>query len=117
VENYTLVRQEHLNHYGFLFGGMTLKWVDEFAWVSATLDHPDCNFVTRAMDNIEFKENVPNGSIMRFSTKQNRLGRTSVTYLVEVFARAPGDKKEGRVFVTHITFVNVDPAGNAKPLV
>lgn len=31
MENFTLVRPEHLNHHGYLFGGVLLKWVDEYA--------------------------------------------------------------------------------------
>ena len=29
MENYNLVRQEHLNHNGYLFGGQMLMWIDE----------------------------------------------------------------------------------------
>ena len=29
MESYKVVRPEHLNHYGYLFGGFLLKWVDE----------------------------------------------------------------------------------------
>jgi len=28
MNNFTLVRPEHLNYHGYLFGGMILKWVD-----------------------------------------------------------------------------------------
>jgi acyl-CoA hydrolase len=27
------VLPEHLNHYGYLFGGHLLKWVDASAWI------------------------------------------------------------------------------------
>jgi hypothetical protein len=30
MENHKLVLPEHLNQYGFLFGGNLLKWVDEY---------------------------------------------------------------------------------------
>jgi competence protein ComEC len=36
MESYTVVRPEHLNHYGHLFGGCLLKWVDEIAWIAAS---------------------------------------------------------------------------------
>jgi hypothetical protein len=45
MNNYTIVRQEHLNHYGFLFGGALLQWVDEYAWLVASLDYPNCPLV------------------------------------------------------------------------
>ncbi len=65
MENYNLVRPEHLNHHGSLFGGQLLSWVDECAWMAAARDFPNCTFVTRAMDRIEFKHQVKNGSILR----------------------------------------------------
>ena len=61
MDNYTIVRKEHLNHYGYLFGGMLLCWVDEFAWIFASLDFPGCPLVTVGMDQVVFKERVVNG--------------------------------------------------------
>jgi len=31
MNQYKLALPEHLNHYGYLFGGNMLKWVDEYA--------------------------------------------------------------------------------------
>jgi acyl-CoA hydrolase len=31
VDNFTIVRPEHLNHHGDLFGGTMLRWIDEFS--------------------------------------------------------------------------------------
>ena len=36
MESYKVVRPEHLNHFGHLFGGCLLKWVDEIAWIAAS---------------------------------------------------------------------------------
>jgi acyl-CoA hydrolase len=66
MQNYVLVRPEHLNHYGFLFGGVLLKWVDEFAWLVASKQYRGCRLVTVAMDAIRFRKPVFNGSILRF---------------------------------------------------
>jgi acyl-CoA hydrolase len=116
MDNYSLVRPEHLNHYGFLFGGVLLKWVDEFAWMAASLDFPQCTLVTVAMDNIQFKQQVPNGSILRFHITPLRLGDTSVTYTVEVQSDEPGSSVENRVFSTTVTFVRVDADGRKLSL-
>lgn len=113
METYALVRPEHLNHHGYLFGGVMLKWVDEYAWLTASLDFPGSSFVTVGMDNIKFKRRVKNGSILKFLIKMSNLGKTSVSYSVEVFADEPGDKENYLVFSTNITFVNLDK--NEKP--
>ena len=44
--NHKLVLPQYLNHYGFLFGGHLLKWVDEYAYIAASMEYPDCDFVS-----------------------------------------------------------------------
>lgn len=116
MENYNLVRPEHLNHKGYLFGGQMLSWVDECAWMAATRDFPGSSFVTRAMDKIEFRHQVKNGSILRFNVKKNRSGNTSVTYLVEVFEDDRTGIDEKLAFVTMVTFVSIDENGVKKKI-
>ncbi len=116
MDNYTIVRQEHLNHYGFLFGGAMLKWVDEFAWLVASRDFPGCPLVTVAMDRITFAQPVANGAILRFRILPIEQGRSSVQYSVNVFADEPGESLEKEVFSTTITFVHVDRSGKTHPL-
>ena len=111
MDNFTLVRPEHLNHHGYLFGGMMLKWVDENAWMAASREYPGCNLVTVAMDACRFKHRVENGSILRFNIKKVKQGRTSATYNVVVFADAPGANTEQEVFSVSVTFVHLSAAG------
>ena len=116
MDNFALVRPEHLNHYGFLFGGVLLKWVDEYAWLAASRDFSGCTLITVAMDNIQFKQKVPNGSILRFHIVPLRLGNTSVTYTVEVYSEELGIDAEKKVFATTVTFVRVDENGRKVSL-
>ena len=112
MQSFKLVLPEHLNHYGYLFGGYLLQWVDETAYIAASLDYPGSNFVTIAMDRVEFRKSIRQGAILRLEAHRQRVGTTSVGYLVEVFdgpAPAP-------VFSTQITFVALDPEGRKKPL-
>lgn len=111
MENFTLVRPEHLNHHGYLFGGVMLKWVDENAWMAASRDFPNCRLVTIGMDDIRFTRPVENGSILRFQIEQHKRGHSSVTYRVQVMADEPGAAKEQDVFMTRVTFVRVDAQG------
>ncbi len=116
MNNYAIVRQEHLNHYGFLFGGALLQWVDEYAWLVASRDFSGCPLVTVGMDKISFRKPVQNGSILRFNIKPIKQGETSIQYGVDVYADAPGASEEVAVFSTIITFAHVDTEGNKKPL-
>ena len=117
MDTFTLVRTEHLNHHGKLFGGQLLKWVDEFAWLAAARDFCGCILVTRAMENSEFRHSVPNGSILRFHIEQRHVGTTSALYSVDVYADIPGGSTEELIFSNRVTFVAIDEHGNKTPLV
>ena len=108
---YTLIRPEHLNHFGYLFGGQLLRWVDEFAWLAASREFPDCRFVTRAMEQVEFRQQVVSGSILEFDVRCESIGTTSARYAVEVRAQNPGSSQQASVFFTRVTFVNLGSDG------
>lgn len=117
MNNYTIVRYEHLNFYDTLFGGQMLSWVDEFAWLTAARDFPGSRLVTRGMDKISFEKSVPNGSILRFHILPHKLGNSSVTYNVDVYADSPGVVgKEVLVFSTKVTFACIDNEGGKSNL-
>jgi len=116
MDTFTLVRTEHLNHHGKLFGGQLLKWVDEFAWLAAARDFCRSVLVTRAMDNSEFKYSVPNGSILRFHIEQRHVGTTSALYSVDVWADMPGHREEKLIFSNRVTFVAVNSDGEKTAL-
>ena len=111
MDLYAIVRPEHLNHFGYLFGGALLKWVDEFAWIAASNDFPTCHLVTIGFSEVKFKQRVLNGSVLRFSVNKMRKGRSSATYAVDVFARESEAEHETAVFQTSVTFVRVDENG------
>lgn len=116
MNNYTIVRPEHLNHHGYLFGGAMLRWVDEYAWLVASRDFPGCTMVTVAMDQIQFRMRAVCGAILRFQILPDHLGNTSVRYGVDVFADEPGATDEKLIFSTGVTFARVDDAGKKTPL-
>lgn len=113
MQTHRLVLPGDLNQYGFLFGGRLLAWIDEASWIAASLDYPHCQFVTVAMDKVEFHHSVREGTILRISCNRQREGNTSVTYAVEVI-----DEKAGSlpIFSTRVTFVSVDDAGMKRPI-
>jgi acyl-CoA hydrolase len=111
MENHKLVLPEHLNHYGYLFGGNLLKWVDEISWIAASRDYPGCKFVTVAMDRVEFRKPVRQGAILRFVVDRGEVGRSSVRYGVRVFSDDIETGVEQEVFATEVTFVCLDARG------
>ena len=115
MENHKLVNPNNLNHYGYLFGGDLLKWVDEYGWIAATLEYPDCNFVTLGMDKVEFRKSVREGTILKFIIKRTKEGSTSVQYLVRVYRGNSMDIND-LIFSTSVTYVRIDQNGQKLPL-
>ena len=116
MTSYKLVMPGDLNHYGFLFGGKMLMWVDEIAWMAVSGDYPGCHFVTVGMSEVTFHKSVHPQSVLRFETTKARVGRTSVTYHVEVFRRHIESSEETGVFTTDITFVRIGADGAKMPI-
>ena len=83
-EHYMLVRQEHLNQYGGLFGGVVLSTVDELAFIACSRAFPGKNFLTRAVQNAEFDVAPVLGDILEFSFHVEKVGNTSVTVHVRM---------------------------------
>ena len=105
-----------MNDQGSLFGGYLLKWIDEFAYITACIDHPGCRFVTIALDKVEFRHPITLGEILRFTVTEAHMGRTSVEYLVEVFGEKNAANSDVALFATRITFVNLDTTGKKTPI-
>ena len=77
-----LVRPEHLNQHGKLFGGYMLRWVDEYAYIAALEDYPRARFVTRAIEAASFTRGVDCGALLTFDVTR-----------LEAFATwPPGDR-------------------------
>jgi len=116
METFKLVLPEHLNHYGYLFGGNLLKWIDEVAWIAASRDYPRCEFVTISLDRVVFRKSVRQGTILRFRAEQSHLGNTSVRYRVEVYADDIESGEESSIFTTEVSFVCLNKQGEKQPI-
>ena len=102
------------NALGTIFGGVILSYIDQAAAVEAR-QHGASFIVTVAMREVVFHEPVYVGDLVSFYTELVRIGRTSITVSVEVFAQR-GEGTQGPVKVTQaeVTFVNLDE--NRRPL-
>lgn len=73
------------NPYGTIFGGVILSYIDQAGFVEARR-HGDLDWVTAALDKVEFHAPVHVGDIVTLTTCTTRLGRTSIDVQVEVEA-------------------------------
>ena len=102
------------NRYGTVFGGVILSYLD-IAGVLEARKTAALNFVTVAMNKVEFHKPVFVGDQVSFYTKTLRKGNTSITVEVIVKANRYDDPtKFVHVTSAEITFVAV--YGNKKPI-
>lgn len=115
MQHRKIVLPEFLNDQGSLFGGNLLKWVDEFAYITANLDFPGNRFVTIALDDVVFKNPILEGEILCFDIRQTKKGNSSVSYEVNIYGEKYAPK--GQVlFRTQIVFVNVNDDGKNEAI-
>ncbi|MCD0156685.1 MULTISPECIES: acyl-CoA thioesterase [unclassified Deinococcus] len=72
------------NHHGTLFGGEALSLMDSAAFIAATR-HCRRKVVTRHLNAMEFRNPIPQGSLVELVARVVRAGRTSMTVQVDVF--------------------------------
>ncbi len=117
MEHYKLLLPEHINNNGVLFGGNLLKWLDEFAYITASLHYPGNKFVTIGLDNVVFKEPIKSGCILCFKAVEIKLGNSSIQYLVDVYYADEPETERKTLFETKITFVNISNSGEKTTII
>jgi acyl-CoA thioesterase YciA len=104
------------NALGTIFGGVILAQVDLAAAIEAHKTHPS-RIVTVSMDKVEFKQPVFVGDLVSFFTETTRIGRTSITVHVSVWAqRRFGGGQLVHVTEANVTMVAVDDEFRPTPI-
>lgn len=103
-----LMMPRDTNAVGTIFGGVILAQIDLAAAIEAHKTHP-AKIVTIAMDKVIFKAPVFVGDAVSFFTDTTRVGRTSITVHVSVWAqRRFGAGEFAHVTEADVTMVAVD---------
>ena len=98
-----------VNSYGDIFGGWVMSQVDIAGAIPAAAIARG-RVATVAVNSFVFKQPVLVGDVVSFYSKITRIGRTSITVEVEVFAqRNPSDVICVKVTEASLTYVAVGP--------
>jgi acyl-CoA thioesterase YciA len=104
------------NALGTIFGGVILSQVDLAAAIEAHKSHP-ARIVTISMDKVVFKQPVFVGDLVSFFTDTTRIGTTSITVHVSVWAqRRFGGGQFVHVTEADVTMVAVDDDFKPTPI-
>jgi acyl-CoA thioesterase YciA len=109
-----LTMPSNANASGDIFGGWILAQVD-IAGAIVAYEKAQGRIVTVAMNSAHFKKPVFVGDVVSFFCEILKIGNTSITVLVEVFAeRVPGIKE--KVTEAEIVYVAVDENRKPRPV-
>lgn len=83
-----MIFPDHANHYGTLFGGHALSLMGKAAFVAATR-RARAPVVMATSEKIEFHVPVHVGELIELAARVERIGRSSMTVVVDVVAEDP----------------------------
>ena len=104
-----LVRTEHLNHQGHLFGGDLMAEIDTLGFCLMRERYRDKSFVTRAAE-ISFERPANLGDVITFQATLVHVGTTSAH--VDVTGTVDGV----RISTAKLIYVNIAPDGKKAPI-
>ena len=104
------------NYHGDIFGGWIMSQVDIAGSIPASR-RARGRVATVAVNSFVFKQPVMIGDLVSLFAEISRVGRTSVTVDVEVYAqRNPTDEVTVKVTEASLTYVAVDATGRPRTL-
>ena len=111
TEQQYLIRPSHINHYGRLFGGQLLKWIDELAGIVATR-HSGATVTTAAIDNLQFQAPAYGGELIVLQGRVTYVGRTSMEIRVDTYVEALDGSRQ-MINRAYIDMVAINSRGQA----
>lgn len=111
VETVHMVRPNHLNGVGRLFGGILMQWIDEVATLVAKR-HTHKNVTTVSVDNLTFLKGAYQKDVIVLVGRVTYVGRTSMEVEVDSYVEAIDGQ---RIRINHAYFTMVALDENDKP--
>ena len=104
------------NSNGDIFGGWLMAQVD-LAGAVLPSRVAKGRIATVAVNQFLFKQTVSVGDLLSFYARLERIGTTSITVHVEVYAeRNPANLQFVKVTEANLTYVAIDPDGRPRPV-
>ncbi len=112
VEIVHLIRPNHMNAAGRLFGGRLMEWLDEVAGMVA-MRHTRSNVITASVDNLRFIHGAYNGEMVVIVGKVTYVGNTSLEVRVDTYVEHLENGMRHPINRAYFTMVALDE--NDKP--
>lgn len=109
VETAHIIRPQHLNPAGRLFGGILMQWIDEVAGLTA-LRHSNASVITACVDNLNFLRSAYQNDVLVLIGKITFVGRTSMEVRVDTYCEER-DGTRRPLNRAYVTMVAIDESG------
>lgn len=113
VETVHMIRPNHLNGAGRLFGGMLMQWLDEVAGMVAKR-HTRANVITASVDNLRFIHGAYLGEMVVIIGKVTYVGNTSLEVRVDTYVERLEDGMRHAINRAYFTMVALDENDRPK---
>ncbi len=107
-----LIMERDLNHFGNLFGGALLYWLDESTYLYAIRRSGYPNMVTASIDHVSFTTPGHKGDSLAIYCRTEKVGRSSLRIQTRAFVENPGTHGVTQLISCLFTFVALK---NDKP--
>lgn len=111
AEQSYIVRAQHINGYGRLFGGILVQWIDEIAGI-VVKRHAEAEVTTVAIDNIYFKRPAYSNDIIVLVARVTYVGRSSMEVRVDTYTEALNGTRKV-INRAYVVMVAIDKDGHA----
>ncbi|MDD7769544.1 acyl-CoA thioesterase [Suipraeoptans intestinalis] len=111
VETVHIVRPNHLNAAGRLFGGVLMQWIDEVAGLVGKR-HTRMNVITASVDNLKFLHGAYQKDVIVIIGKTTYVGNTSMEVKVDTYVE---HMDGGRTLINRAYFTMVALDENDRP--
>ena len=112
TEQVFVIRSQHLNSFGRLFGGMLMVWIDELAGIVARRHSQKC-VTTAAVDNLNFKAGAYLNDMIVLVGRLTYVGHTSMEVRVDTYVENEAGERKS-INRAYVVMVAVDE--DEKPL-
>ena len=107
VETVHMVRPNHMNAAGRLFGGQLMQWLDEVAGLVAKR-HIRGNVITASVDNLRFIHGAYQGEMVVIIGKATYVGNSSMEVRVDTYVEHLSDGMRYPINRAYFTMVGLD---------
>ena len=108
-----MVQPPDTNHFGTMFGGKVMFYIDDIAAISATR-HARTAVVTASTDSVDFLHPIRNGQSVCLEAFVTWTHRTSVEVFVKVIAEEMLTGERTLCATSFLTFVSIDINGEKQ---